>query len=77
MRRTSDPDEKEGKLEAAGICIDRNAHVVTIDGKEITLSVKEFELLSYFVQNQGIALSRETILNHVWNYDYYGDARTN
>lgn len=76
LRRTSDPDEKEGKLEAAGICIDRNAHVVTIDGKEITLSVKEFELLSYFVQNQGIALSRETILNHVWNYDYYGDART-
>ena len=63
-------------LEVAGICIDKNAHVVTIDGKEIALSVKEFELLSYFVQNEGIALSRETILNNVWNYDYFGDART-
>ena len=50
--------------------------MVTIDGKEIALSVKEFELLSYFVQNEGIALSRETILNNVWNYDYFGDART-
>ena len=63
-------------MEVAGICIDKNAHVVTIDGKEIALSVKEFELLSYFVQNEGIALSRETILNNVWNYDYFGDART-
>lgn len=76
LRRTSDPDENDGKLEAAGICIDKNAHVVTIDGEEISLSVKEFELLTYFVQNRGIALSRETILNNVWNYDYYGDART-
>ena len=76
LRRTSDGDGEDGKMEVAGICIDKNAHVVTIDWKEIALSVKEFELLSYFVQNEGIALSRETILNNVWNYDYFGDART-
>ena len=76
LRRTSDGDGEDGKMEVAGICIDKNAHVVTIDGNEIALSVKEFELLSYFVQNEGIALSRETILNNVWNYDYFGDART-
>ena len=76
LRRTSDGDGEDGKMEVAGICIDKNAHVVTIDGKEIALSVKEFELLSYFVQNEGIVLSRETILNNVWNYDYFGDART-
>ena len=76
LRRTSDGDGEDGKMEVAGICIVKNAHVVTIDGKEIALSVKEFELLSYFVQNEGIALSRETILNNVWNYDYFGDART-
>ena len=63
-------------LEAGGICIDKAAHQVTIDGKEIELSFKEFELLTYFVENQGIALSREKILNNVWNYDYFGDART-
>ena len=76
LRRTSDPNGDNEKIEVAGICIDKSAHVVTVDGKEIPLSVKEFELLSYFVQNEGIALSRETILNNVWNYDYYGDART-
>ena len=76
LRRTTDTDAESSRIEVAGICIDKNAHVVTIDGKEIALSVKEFELLSYFVQNQGIALSRETILNNVWNYDYFGDART-
>ena len=59
-----------------GICIDKAAHQVTIDGKEIDLSYKELELLTYFVENQGIALSREKILNNVWNYDYFGDART-
>lgn len=59
-----------------GIHIDKAAHLVTVDGKRIELSYKEFELLSYFVQNQGIALSREKILNNVWNYDYFGDART-
>lgn len=63
-------------LNIGGICIDKAAHQVTIDGREIDLSFKEFELLTYFVENQGIALSREKILNHVWNYDYFGDART-
>ena len=63
-------------LEAGGISIDKIAHTVTIDGEQIDLSFKEFELLSYFLENKGIALSREMILNHVWNYDYFGDART-
>lgn len=62
--------------EIGGICIDKVAHQVTIDGNPIDLSYKEFELLSYFVDNKGIALSREKILNNVWNYDYFGDART-
>ena len=62
--------------DAGGIIIDKAAHQVTVDGKPIELSYKEFELLSYFVENQGIALSREKILNNVWNYDYFGDART-
>ncbi|MBO4412028.1 MAG: response regulator transcription factor [Lachnospiraceae bacterium] len=66
----------EEMLEAGGIVIDKNAHTVKIDGEEIDLSFKEFELLTYFVENQGIALSREKILNNVWNYDYFGDART-
>ncbi len=63
-------------IDAGGISIDKAAHQVKIDGKEIELSYKEFELLSYFIENQGIALSREKILNSVWNYDYFGDART-
>ncbi len=63
-------------IELGGIMIDKAAHLVTVDGKRIELSYKEFELLSYFVENEGIALSREKILNHVWNYDYFGDART-
>ncbi|EXG83407.1 MAG: response regulator transcription factor [Lacrimispora sphenoides] len=63
-------------VEIGGICIDKAAHQVTIDGKDIELSYKEFELLAYFLENQGIALSREKILNNVWNYDYFGDART-
>ena len=63
-------------LSVGGILIDKAAHQVTIYGKEVELSFKEFELLSYFVENQGIALSREKILNNVWNYDYFGDART-
>nr|WP_296266028.1 response regulator transcription factor [uncultured Merdimonas sp.] len=66
----------EDVLEAGGISVDKAAHQVKIDGKEIELSFKEFELLAYFVENQGIALSREKILNNVWNYDYFGDART-
>ena len=63
-------------LESGGITVDKAAHQVKIDGKEIDLSFKEFELMAYFVENQGIALSREKILNNVWNYDYFGDART-
>jgi len=63
-------------LEAGGISVDKQAHVVKIDGREVELSFKEFELLTYFMENQGIALSREKILNNVWNYDYFGDART-
>ena len=65
-----------GTINAGGIEIDKAAHIVKIDGQEIELSVKEFELLVYFVENQKIALTREKILNHVWNYDYFGDART-
>ena len=63
-------------MEVGGIQLDQAAHSVKIDGKPVDLSVKEFELLAYFITNQGIALSREKILNHVWNYDYFGDART-
>ena len=63
-------------LSVGGILIDKAAHQVTIDGQPVDLSYKEFELLAYFVDNQGIALSREKILNNVWNYDYFGDART-
>lgn len=62
--------------DVGGIRIDKAAHQVTIDGEPVELSYKEFELLAYFVENQGLALSREKILNHVWNYDYFGDART-
>ena len=74
--RRSRHSASEDVVEAAGIRVDKTAHQVTIDGKPIELSFKEFELLSYFVENKGIALSREKILNAVWNYDYYGDART-
>jgi two-component system response regulator ResD len=63
-------------MEAGGIHLDQAAHMVTIDGQNVELSYKEFELLTYFMENKGIALSREKILNNVWNYDYYGDART-
>ena len=63
-------------ISAGGIELDKAAHQVTIDGKEIELSFKEFELLTYFMENRGLALSREKILNNVWNYDYFGDART-
>ena len=66
----------EDILEAGGIVVDRAAHSVTIDGTTVDLSYKEFELLVFFMENVGMALSREKILNSVWNYDYYGDART-
>ena len=74
LRRTNAINDE--CLEIGGIRIDKSAHQVTIDGEDINLSVKEFELLSYFVANRGIALSRDKILNNVWNYDYFGDART-
>jgi DNA-binding response OmpR family regulator len=67
---------EEELLEIGGIVLDKAAHQVKIDGAQIELSFKEFELLTYFVTNQGVALSREKILNNVWNYDYFGDART-
>ena len=67
---------EEAAVNAGGIVMDKAAHIVTIDGVPIDLSVKEFELLAYFLENQKMALSREKILNHVWNYDYFGDART-
>ena len=63
-------------LTAGGIELNKAAHLVTLDGKTLELSFKEFELLAYFLENRGIALSRERILNNVWNYDYFGDART-
>ena len=68
--------QKEELWEVGGIVIDEAAHSVTVDGKPVELSFKEYELLQYFVENKGIALSREKILNNVWNYDYFGDART-
>ena len=74
LRRTSKKDEEI--LEVGGIKIDRLGHQVLVDEKEVELSYKEFELQTYYIENKGIALSREKILNHVWNYDYFGDART-
>lgn len=62
--------------EVGGIRIDKAAHQVSVDGQPVDLSYKEFELMTYFAENQGLALSREKILNNVWNYDYFGDART-
>ncbi|GHU62301.1 DNA-binding response regulator [Clostridia bacterium] len=67
---------QSGKEDEGGIVLDKTAHTVAVDGKAIDLSVKEFELLAYFIENKSIALSREKILNYVWNYDYIGDART-
>ena len=75
LRRTNNLS-KEDVIKAGAIRSNKAAHMVTIDGKPIDLSFKEFELLTYFVENQNIALSREKILNSVWNYDYFGDART-
>lgn len=75
LRRTGQ-DTGNDVLSAGGIVIDKSAHQAMVDDKPIELSFKEFELLTYFLENQGIALSREKILNSVWNYDYFGDART-
>lgn len=76
LRRTSKTGEAAAVRTAGDIVMDKTAHEVRIDGKQVDLSFKEFELLEYFMENQGIALSREQILNSVWNYDYFGDART-
>ena len=75
LRRSVDAG-KQDVLEVGGIVIDKSAHEVYVDGERIELSFKEFELLVYFVENKGIALSREKILGSVWNYDYFGDAGT-
>ena len=74
LRRTN--GDAQEVIEVGGIRLDKGAHQVIVDGRSIELSFKEFELLSYFIANQGVALSRERILNNVWNYDYFGDART-
>ena len=74
LRRVSAIDEEV--IDIGGIVVDKAAHQVKIDGEAIDLSFKEFELLTYFISNKGVALSRERILNNVWNYDYFGDART-
>ncbi|MCR4693812.1 MAG: response regulator transcription factor [Pseudobutyrivibrio sp.] len=76
LRRSTDEAMGKKVVEAGGIQLDVDAHVATNEGKPVELSVKEFELLYYFINNEGIALSREKILNHVWDYDYFGDART-
>lgn len=75
LRRTNKLNE-EDIIEAGRLVINKTSHVVTVDGEAVELSFKEFELLCYFAENKGIALSREKILNSVWNYDYFGDART-
>lgn len=75
LRRTNQLGNGEN-LEAGGIVVNKAAHSVVIDNQPVDLSYKEFELLAYFIENRGIALSREKILNNVWNYDYFGDART-
>ncbi len=76
LRRTTGKSVNEKVLEENGIVLNKVAHSVLVDGKEVELSYKEFELLTYFFENKGVALSREKILNNVWNYDYFGDART-
>ncbi|SFF99744.1 DNA-binding response regulator, OmpR family, contains REC and winged-helix (wHTH) domain [Lachnospiraceae bacterium C7] len=76
IRRTTDQEEDNDIINCGAIALDKKAHIVTVEGKQITLSFKEFELLAYFMENEGLALSREKILNNVWNYDYFGDART-
>ena len=76
LLRRSNLISGEEKITAGDIVLDKASHTVTIGGNGVELSFKEFELLTYFMENQGIALSRDKILNHVWNYDYFGDART-
>lgn len=76
LRRTQSVDKAGNIIEMGGIYVNKDAHTVSVDGIVVELSYKEFELLTYFMENPGIALSREKILNAVWNYDYFGDART-
>ena len=68
--------EANAPLALEGLKLDRVARQLTVDGEPVELSLKEYELMQYFLENVGVALSREAILNHVWNYNYYGDART-
>ena len=74
LKRTK-PEEKEIE-DYGGITINSKGRTVTVDGKQVEMSLREYELLKYLVDNKGIALSRDKILNNVWNYDYYGDSRT-
>ena len=76
LRRSNRLTGEDGPLSRGGIVLDKVAHLVTVDGVRVDLSFKEFELMAYFLENEGIALSRDKILNSVWNYDYFGDART-
>ena len=76
LRRSNAITEDAQILSSGGIELNKTARIVKVDGKNIDLSFKEFELLEYFMENVGIALTRERILDSVWNYDYYGDART-
>lgn len=76
LRRSNKESSEDEVMETGGIVLNKTAHMVTVDGKNVDLSFKEFELLAYFMENEGIALPREKILNQVWDYDYFGDART-
>ena len=76
LRRTTQKEKSQNIIEKGGIRVDKDAHMVSVDEVPVELSYKEFELLTYFMENKGLALSREKILNSVWNYDYFGDART-
>ncbi|MBR0173333.1 MAG: response regulator transcription factor [Lachnospiraceae bacterium] len=76
LKRSGKTAAEQGVMSAGGIVLDKSAHSVSVEGEPVELSFKEFELLSFFMENSGIALSRDKILDRVWNYDYYGDART-
>lgn len=76
LRRTSPATVEDAILERGGICLDRSARTCIVDGREVELSYKEFELLAFFLENPGVALSRDRILDRVWNVEYYGAART-
>ena len=76
LRRGKISNNSDDSIEKSGIKIDDKARTVTVDGKDVEMSLREYELLKYLLDNVGIALSRDKILNNVWNYDYYGDSRT-